>query len=559
MNRDRSTLSPERRHLTRESIMRVQITLSSRRSSVVVFNTYARLVAVGDGKWDSVAVGAPCILLVRETSAPDSRFKVRLAIAEVESGIAVWEEDINASANYSELQPTFHTFTAGGQSLALQFADATEASSLIDCLKQYIVQKTTTDQILDDKKTRKGKNKKKQEPEKRISKFEISSPCEFRHLSGITAGQTNECQQELEGTIMRRQRSASMSAIANKTTKQRAKLPKDMTDSDLYKSGKENTTRNTKTIPDATMLSRSPSHNADVGRNTSQNRRGVFKSSSVRVTRRKPIIDQIKASDDTSIKSSTPSHSTTSSQEHSYWTIDDLQNNRKTTKPSSVTTPDHEQTITFKNSAPSQIQHAWRRNSTNTEDTGSKSSRSSTPHHGGSTSPLTAASFQSLEKTTALPNEVTALTSSPAHIRLNTSPDHQLSGLSSPLHVVAAANAKKHTSIKPTFNTYDTLLPLGPTEKLPPLAPLTTNTKKLDLQKKVKPTAVSTKPPPLSIKENDIAFTPPPVSSPGDLDMLSAELSKVLKDFDSLITPSSPLGLEPTFQYTPTSAKETMV
>lgn len=552
MNRDRSTLSPERRHLTRESIMRVQITLSSRRSSAVVFNTYARLVAVGDGKWDSVAVGAPCILLVRETSAPDSRFKVRLAIAEVESGIAVWEEDIDASANYSELQPTFHTFTAGGQSLAMQFADATEASSLIDCLKQYIVQKTTTDQILDNKKTRKGKNKKKQELEKRVSKFDISSPCEFRHLSGITAGQTNECQQELEGTIMRRQRCASMSAIANKTTKQRAKLPKDMTDGDLYtKSGKENT-RSTKTIPDASMLGRSPSYNADIGCSTSQNRRGVFKSSSVRVTRRKPIIDQIKTTDDASIKSSTASHSTTSSQEHSYWTIDDLQNNRKNTKtkPSSVTTPDQERTITFKNSAPSQIKQAWR-NSTNTEDTGSKSSRSS------STSPLTAASFQSLEKTTTLPNELTALTSSPAHIRLNTSPDHQLSGLSSPLHIVAAANAKKYTGVKPTFNTYDTLLPLGPSEKLPPLAPLTTNTKKLDLQKKEKSVVVSTKPPPLSIKENGIAITPPPLSSPGDLDVLSAELSKVLKDFDSLIAPSSPL--EPTFQYTPTSAKETMV
>ncbi len=94
MNRDRSTLSPERRHLTNESIMRIQITLSSRKSSVVVFNTYARLVAVGNGRWDSVAVGAPCILLVKETSALDSRFQVRLAIAEVETGISIWEEEL---------------------------------------------------------------------------------------------------------------------------------------------------------------------------------------------------------------------------------------------------------------------------------------------------------------------------------------------------------------------------------------------------------------------------------------------------------------------------------
>ena len=566
MNRERSTLSPEHRHLTNESIIRIQITLSSRKSSVVVFNTYARLVAVGNGRWDSVAVGAPCILLVKETSAPDSRFQVRLAIAEVESGISVWEEEIGTNANYTELQPTFHTFTADGQSLALQFADAAEASSLIDCLNQYMQQKKMTDRMLESEKKGKGKKSKKgvvKEPSKRVSKFDISSPCEFRHLSGITAGQTSQCEQELEGTIMRRQRSASMSAIASKNAKQRGRLPKDMVDGDLYsKSGKENSTKQSAT---AVMQTQPlpPTHNNQ----HNNHRRGIFKSSSVRVGKRKPIIEQIKNFDDSSIKS-TPSHST-SSQEHSYWTIDDLRN--ASSRSSANTSPDHEPSLTFKNSAPSQIHQAWR-NSASIEDGSSKSSRSSTPHHGSNSTGTSPTPLQPLSTDKKpLTDRLPMLTSSPAHMRLNTSPDHQptastlTTGMSLP-HVVAAANAKKYLHVKPTFNTYDTLLPLAPNEKLPPLAPVSTNTQKVvkkpDTISEPVPTKVnkpaSTKPTPFSIRENGIV-TPPAISSPGDLDVLSQELSKVLKDFDDLITPNSPLVSEPTFQYAPTNAKETMV
>ncbi len=553
MNRDRSTLSPERRHLTNESIMRIQITLSSRKSSVVVFNTYARLVAVGNGRWDSVAVGAPCILLVKETSALDSRFQVRLAIAEVETGISIWEEELDSSTNYSELQPTFHTFTADGQSLALQFADAIEASSLIDSLKQYIAQKTTTDLVLDGKNSKGGKGKKsKLQEAKRVSKMQISSPCEFRHLSGITAGNPSGCQQELEDSVIRRQRSASMSAISTKNVKQRSKIPKGMADDSLYlKSDKENKKRPPIETPD---METQPFHSA-------HNRRGLFKSSSVRITKRKPIIEQIKTSDDSSVNS-TPSRSTlNSSQEPSYWTIEDLRSSKTKNMEKLSSNRENEPTaITFKNSAPSQIQQAWR-NSINTEDSSSKSSRSSTPHHNTTISP-TPELFQ-LERRQTWSDGLQPLNSSPAHVRLNTgSPEHQASTniLSSPLHIVAAANAKKYLNVKPNFNTYDTLLPLEAGKKLPPLAPISNNVQKENSLLKHLSAAktITTKPPPLSLNDNNSVVTPPSIDSPGgDLDVLSAELSKVLKDFDSLIAPTSPL--EPTFQYTQTFAKETMV
>lgn len=608
---ERSTLSPERRHLTRESIMRIQITLSSRKSSVVVFNTYARLVAVGDGKWDSVAVGAPCIILLKETSAPDSPFQVRFAIAEVESGISIWEEEIGLSANYTEVQPTFHTFTGpDGQSLAVQLADVVEASSLIECLQQYILQKKQTDEMLEEKKSKKNRRKKsnKLTPDsRRLSKIDISSPCEFRHLSGISAGHP---QQDLEATLTRRQRSSSMSAIASKSTKSRGKLPKDMTDGKLYKD---------KTKPPPAEAAAVPTQLPK--QNTHRTKHGLFKSSSVRFTKRKPIIDHIKSSDDSSIHSS-PSHggptggsgaggststgSSTSHVEHSYWSIDDLQHNSRLEKKlrSIESSPDHEpSSLTFKNSAPSQIQQAWR-NSTTEDTTSSKSSRSSTPHFMNSTTTSSfpqpaSGSFRDKRNTWSGGSGLT----SPAHSQLNTSPDHQpVPLLPTPPHLIAAANAKKYIHVKPTFNTYDMLTPLGPNDKkLPPLAPITKKkknnlikedsvkeniqndngsssqingelhassskditTESQEISKENSQTSVSVKPttsvrpPPLSMKEVNGVVTPPTVSSPGDLDVLSAELSRVLKDFDSLITPNSPL--EPSFQYPTTKAKESMV
>lgn len=624
MNSERSTLSPEHRHLTRESIMRIQITLSSRKSSVVVFNTHARLVAVGEGKWDSVAVGAPCIILLKETSAPDSPFQVRFAIAEIESGIAIWEEEIGLSANYTELQPTFHTFTSeGGDNMAVQLADAVEASSLLDCLHQYILQKQQTDQMLEEKKSKKKRNKKSTkllQDSKRLSKIDISSPCEFRHLSGIAAGHP---QQDLEATLTRRQRSSSMSAISSKATKQRGKLPKDMTDGKLYKPDKK-TTDDTTTAPPPLPSS-----------STKRTKSGLFKSSSVRVTKKRgPFIDHIKSSDDSSI-SSTPSHaggsgiikppgatsssssSTSQVPEHSYWSIDDLQHNRRLEKKlkSMENSPEHEQqlpsALTFKNSAPSQIQQAWRNSLTTEDTTSSKSSRSSTPH-------LMTNSSASIPNHTAgagFPQPASGSfrdkrntwsgncpTTSPAHSQLNTSPDHQSPPLlPTPPHLIAAANAKKYMNTKPTYNTYDMLAPLSADEKkkLPPLPPIKkkpqpessaikenigqssngneTQENEIadDKQEQVagngevskensqtsiispKAHLISPRPPPLTIKEVNGVVTPPNVSSPGDLDVLSAELSRVLKDFDSLVSPNSPL--EPSFQYPVTKAKETMV
>ena len=232
--------SPQRSHLTNDTVMRIEVSLSSRRSSVIVFNTTARLYSLDDKEWKSMAYGAPCILLLKETPDPDSPFVVKLVIAELESGINLWEEVITSGTEYTEQRPTFHTFRSAtsNQTLAVQFADAEEAKSLLASLKQFYSQKQQIDRLLEKKKTpvsgSKTSNKAKKPLKKRLSKFDISQPCNFMHISGLTSQRTDVCEQEIRGTIQRRLRSQSMSSLEKQKTKSRPQLPAEFTDGSLY-------------------------------------------------------------------------------------------------------------------------------------------------------------------------------------------------------------------------------------------------------------------------------------------------------------------------------------
>ncbi len=109
--------------LTNEAVFRIEVSLSSRKSSAIVMRTQARLYTLDkgsieaatpsklwcqhiiashnssilvcihisfalavDAQWKSLAYGAPCIQLMRENTDHNSPFHIKVVIAEVESG-----------------------------------------------------------------------------------------------------------------------------------------------------------------------------------------------------------------------------------------------------------------------------------------------------------------------------------------------------------------------------------------------------------------------------------------------------------------------------------------
>lgn len=590
MDRKRTT-SPSHRHLAAETVMRIEVSLSSRKSSVVVFNTTARLVVLGKGEWSSIAYGAPCIVLLKETTAPDSPFQVKFAIAELESGIALWEEEITPTVQYTELQPGFHSFVIKEQTMAVQFADPSESASFHDSLVQYMAQKERTDELLQERKkksptktsssiSRRQSEKKASKKDKkrnsfdsgsrRFTKIDISQPCEFRHLSGITSGHTDVCQKELEGTIQRQHRSASLGAISQKNTKQRGRIPEDMTDGLLYRK-KERASEEEE---------QSKQKQVSSGSN-----RGKFTFRSLRMTKKKPLIEHEDAiahqsKDDSSIGGS-PKHVVSLSG----------------ATPQALSS-DEDNTGLLTNASPLQ------------SESSSPAINPSPTQDGGVPLPHLAVAISNGWENNPQVSPSRRFTAPAIHTQLVYSPkkpeEPQLhSPQRAPLQPLTGF--QQHSKfggggIKKQVNTYDMLEPLDSSSKLktqlsPPgqlgapnlvsqMTPLhQTKQQSTDplvnkfissptLYDPQQPAAAvsplhnilptgSSRAQSVSPTRNAVRSVSPQASSGGDLDQLTMELSKVLKDFDELIAPQSPFmpSNASKFVFQPPSAggKETMV
>uniref|UniRef100_A0A1X7UEQ5 WH1 domain-containing protein n=1 Tax=Amphimedon queenslandica TaxID=400682 RepID=A0A1X7UEQ5_AMPQE len=550
----RRTTSPSHRHLAPETVMRIEVSLSSRKSSVVVFNTTARLVVLGKGEWSSIAYGAPCILLLKETTAPDSPFQVKFAIAELESGIALWEEEITPLVQYSELQPGFHSFLIRGQTMAVQFADPSESASFHDSLVQYMAQKERIDELLQEKKSKsplrssslKSSDKRSSKKEKknqkrnsvdsvrRVAKVDISLPCEFRHLSGITSGHTDVCQMELEGSMQRQQRSASLGALSQKNVKQRGRIPEEMTDGVLYKKNGSNEEKESK------------GKQVSIGSN-----RGKFSFRSLRMSKKKPLVSEEghqSSKDDSSIGGSPQHLASANAAPPGVSSDDDIDQPlfpatpvKSTINDQSIFPPPPQEGVTHTGwSAPENQVSPGRRYTAPVVHT-----QGANLTHSPQRAPLQPLSFQ----------------------------QHTSSWIN-------GAFAKK----EPVQSTYDMLEPLDGSRAKTQLSP----PNKLGAPNLVslmsplhKQQTIESYPPALSPAHNILStdsrgtngpLSPvkdpnrtvsPPTSSGGDLDQLTMELSKVLKDFDDLITPQSPFaGDTPQklmFQPPAKGGKETMV
>ena len=516
------TMSPSRRHLTNETVARIQVSLSSRKTSVVVFNTSSRLISLEEGEWRSVAYGAPCILLLRHSLAPDATFEVHLVIADLDSGISVWEEELKPGIDYNELQPGFHTFSFNGQMLAIQFANPSEASSLFDSLQQYLAQKKHADKLLEERMSKsavtKNSNSKKTKhlkKEKRLSKFEISMPCEFRHISGITADYTEKCRSELENAVTAtRRRSSSMSSISHKQTRSQS-------------------------VSTARSICQDEN---EPEKNSSRNHKPKFHS--FRLARHKKPLLQGGTNDDM------------------------ILNDQKQNPISRPLIIDHDTASTF-----------FSRNSLSSKEI-LLGQKGATDNFSETVSPTHAAAVDTRSpvhsQESNQPTQQASDTSNMYDFLLPLSPSEKSKQPPVPLKPLAQNCAKKVPHASPVKNPLASPAknpPTSPTENLPtspannlPISPakkpLVSPIKK-PLTNPVKSPPMSIHIPPVESSDGPATVSPLEHSSSKDqpttpLDCLSDELTRVLREFDEIISPKSPLdaGKSTRFTY---PRKETMV
>lgn len=217
-----------------KDIYRIEVSLSSRKSSVIVAPTYARLFVLEEHyvasngaqdpsvpvvrkeEWKLLCTGIPCVSSEKLSPSPLCPSTVKVVIAEAESGMATWDSIVDSTSEYRASQTNFHVFRGQNGSLyGIQFLSDKEAERMFKSLKQLLSAEqpqSSSYSVNDDKPLAKEKRRAS------ISKHEISGPCNFIHLAGITTQRTESCEKELTGTIRRmNQRSMSMNNLDSDT------------------------------------------------------------------------------------------------------------------------------------------------------------------------------------------------------------------------------------------------------------------------------------------------------------------------------------------------------
>ncbi len=121
---------------------------------------------------------------------------------------------------------------------------------MLESLQAQLLQKEKAETVSFEKKPEELVFKKPKTFPRRLSKKEISAPCNFKHVSGtsaaatgssgkaahqttpslsispgITLQRTQTCEEELRGTIQRKMRSMSLSSLTQRKVKSRSRLP----------------------------------------------------------------------------------------------------------------------------------------------------------------------------------------------------------------------------------------------------------------------------------------------------------------------------------------------
>ncbi|KAI6658124.1 hypothetical protein LOD99_15837 [Oopsacas minuta] len=229
--------------LSKEALFRIQLSLSSRRSNVMVLETVCRIfigsitrtttsmkiqdLDPNDTDWTYQTTGVPGLLVEYRDIGEMNIFFLKLVIVELESGLCTWEGKFGVSANYQVIAEDFHTFWMPGVGqVGIEFGDVSEGERMRVLLREWLEKlKLSFSLITQQEKEESHKKKSKKKPstilrsqsQPRIDKRQISTPCNFLHVSGITMTRTEECEKELQGTVRRFFRGAISSLSRNNT------------------------------------------------------------------------------------------------------------------------------------------------------------------------------------------------------------------------------------------------------------------------------------------------------------------------------------------------------
>ena len=208
--------------ITDDVLFRIRVTLSSRKTKVQTFRTVAQAYSLegtdNDPQWQSIASGVPCTIKELESADEDSHFQLKVALADIQSGLSVWEEYVTADANYYGYQETFHTFKGkSGKRFGIRVSEPTVAGIILEHM--YDLSLELGKQEASENVPGEGKDADNQQNAKvvkrrirrvnTLSKKDISLPCNFVHVSGVSKEKDHSSGEHLSNFLERKMKSLS--------------------------------------------------------------------------------------------------------------------------------------------------------------------------------------------------------------------------------------------------------------------------------------------------------------------------------------------------------------
>ena len=202
--------------VTDDALFRIKVTLSSRKTAVEAFRDLAHAYSLEGTEWQSIGSGVPCIIKMLESAEGDSRYALKYVLADVHSGLSVWEEHVTADANYYAYQGTFHTFKGkSGKRFGIQLSDEKIALDILERMydlslelaKHEAGDGAASAEVNNEANSKAGKRRIRRI--NTLSKKDISLPCNFVHVSGVSKEKTTDSGEHLSNLLERKMKSLS--------------------------------------------------------------------------------------------------------------------------------------------------------------------------------------------------------------------------------------------------------------------------------------------------------------------------------------------------------------
>ncbi|XP_063613955.1 uncharacterized protein LOC134787162 [Penaeus indicus] len=179
--------------VTDEDVARIETFFRGHKTQLWVCRTLANLycesgAGASHGTWELKYTGVPILLLDQgDTRSRDKRL-LQLILAEKGTGFALWKDVVDNLTSYRAQEPQFHTLYLSSdhrRRMGLSFNDGRAA-----CEFHSHIERLTADPA---NISLSGPGKKKNKPKEKVSKYrapkktDISSPCNFQHVTTVDA------------------------------------------------------------------------------------------------------------------------------------------------------------------------------------------------------------------------------------------------------------------------------------------------------------------------------------------------------------------------------------